>query len=542
MFQKVYDEIKYLCKVATAGSKEARQLEKVKKIFAEVYRTTEAKTNTAQDGGVKYSLGDVNYQRRFIDYNDINERRSTEDETVSALMKQGKVTTIAKENIPAELSDINWENRGEARSAIEGILKEFLGKDVVFTLGEGSAIAYLTSKGIDHTLAGDNTKSKATALSQFYNLISNAEYSYSTPKDSHSKTAGREDWDYFVSVAEIEGGDIIPLVFAVRSIDQDVRSQIYSIATKKNSTIPRGDGTQGNPANAHPSYGDSSSSDSTVTQDTPGVKGQLSLSGQNDIAPPRGNFHITGKDISLEGVPIRSDIAPVKPNPALEGVPIRKDLASQARAEGKMPHISLEEYANSESPVWRNVAYNDDATKAKIMQQTHDAMVAEGAVVKVADDVTNDVDQAFPDLRSMKKTERNPILKTAMKKLKADLRNFLNGFKDQSFEFEVNGKVLDATLYNTGINEVLEKVTKEKANMLYSTEGIFKNARYLYSTPDYDGDPNVYRWNYFYTPVQIGNETVGVRIAVRDVATPRGSQIYNWGIKKTHPWAVWDAA
>ena len=72
--------------------------------------------------------------------------------------------------------------------------------------------------------------------------------------------------------------------------------------------------------------------------------------------------------------------------------------------------------------------------------------------------------------------------------------------------------------------------------MLYTTEEIFKNARYLYSTTDYDGDPNVYRWNYFYTPVQIGEDVVGVRIAVRDISkgvemNPE-SQIYNWNIKK----------
>ena len=135
-------------------------------------------------------------------------------------------------------------------------------------------------------------------------------------------------------------------------------------------------------------------------------------------------------------------------------------------------------------------------------------------------------------MRSMKKKERTPILKSAMTRLKTDLRQFLNGFKNQSFEFDVNGQVLDATLYSTGINEVMEKVTKEKANMLYSTEAIFRNARYLYSTPDYDSDPNVYRWNYFYTPVQIGEATVGVRIAVRDLAKQGESQIYNWGIKK----------
>jgi hypothetical protein len=38
IFEKIYDEIKYLCKVATAGSKEARELEKVKKAFEDAYR------------------------------------------------------------------------------------------------------------------------------------------------------------------------------------------------------------------------------------------------------------------------------------------------------------------------------------------------------------------------------------------------------------------------------------------------------------------------------------------------------------------------
>ena len=38
LFKKIFNEIKYLCKVVTAGSQEAKQLEKVKKIFEDVYR------------------------------------------------------------------------------------------------------------------------------------------------------------------------------------------------------------------------------------------------------------------------------------------------------------------------------------------------------------------------------------------------------------------------------------------------------------------------------------------------------------------------
>ena len=43
IFKKIYDEIKYLCKVATAGSKEARQLEKVKRAFEKAYNQTASK-------------------------------------------------------------------------------------------------------------------------------------------------------------------------------------------------------------------------------------------------------------------------------------------------------------------------------------------------------------------------------------------------------------------------------------------------------------------------------------------------------------------
>lgn len=53
-FEKAFDEVKYFCRMATAGSKEAKQLEKVKKAFEDAYRQ-DAK-NTADDGGVRYSL------------------------------------------------------------------------------------------------------------------------------------------------------------------------------------------------------------------------------------------------------------------------------------------------------------------------------------------------------------------------------------------------------------------------------------------------------------------------------------------------------
>lgn len=258
---------------------------------------------------------------------------------------------------------------------------------------------------------------------------------------------------------------------------------------------------------------------SSLNESKAGSNGSASSIGENkkySLSDSKSLSENTNYSNSLQAIRYKGGI-----------IPFKEDAAKKPKTS-----IRFEDFVNRESPVWNNVDYNDDATKAKIMRAIHKSMVDEGSIVVISDDVKNNVEKAFPDLRSMKKEERKPILKEAMLKLKSDIRNFLNGFKNQSFEFEVNGKVLDAKLYSTGINEVLEKITKEKAEVLYSTEDIFRNSRYLYSTPDYDGDPNIYRWNYFYTPVQIGGQVVGVRIAVRDLAKQGESQIYNWGIKK----------
>ena len=55
VFQKIYDEIKYLYSVATAGSKEARPLASVKRAFKQAYRG-EGKV----EGDTRYSLEQIN--------------------------------------------------------------------------------------------------------------------------------------------------------------------------------------------------------------------------------------------------------------------------------------------------------------------------------------------------------------------------------------------------------------------------------------------------------------------------------------------------
>jgi len=56
VFQQMWDEVKYLCKLATAGSEQARQLEQIKQEFERAWR--ESQKNTS-DRGVKYSVGET---------------------------------------------------------------------------------------------------------------------------------------------------------------------------------------------------------------------------------------------------------------------------------------------------------------------------------------------------------------------------------------------------------------------------------------------------------------------------------------------------
>lgn len=189
-------------------------------------------------------------------------------------------------------------------------------------------------------------------------------------------------------------------------------------------------------------------------------------------------------------------------------------------------------YAEANGNIRRNdIEYADNAARNAAQKALHDRMVNEGKILDLTENREN-VSQYFPDLRSMPKAERTAILRERIQTLKNDLRTYLNQLKGVNFEFEINGNTIEATVYNAGVKEVLQNLTQDKAGMLSASEEIFRNAEYLYSTQDKTGSPNVTGWDYFYVPVKIGGDTVGVRIAIRNMAFPTESQIYNWGIKR----------
>lgn len=84
LFQKIFDEVKYLCRVATAGSKQARQLEKIKHTFEEVYKEgAKAQKNTAQEVRWSVSNEDYNVYNEPITISDIQTLRSIERKSIN---------------------------------------------------------------------------------------------------------------------------------------------------------------------------------------------------------------------------------------------------------------------------------------------------------------------------------------------------------------------------------------------------------------------------------------------------------------------------
>ena len=90
LFQKIYDEVKYMLKLATAGSKEARELEKLKHTFEQFYR--EGSTEQS-DTGAKNAAADADVT---VDENgnaEVKFSLVTDQDTIDFLENQEHITT-----------------------------------------------------------------------------------------------------------------------------------------------------------------------------------------------------------------------------------------------------------------------------------------------------------------------------------------------------------------------------------------------------------------------------------------------------------------
>ena len=321
VFQKVYDEIKYLLKVATAGSKEARELEKVKKIFDEAYRNG----GQAQAEGTKYSLAEI------VDENNKSygvgvRLDSTLLDDLSPTERLGMVKEYVK------------ELGGESFTAYDSN-----GNAVDITIAKSNArfknqSGKKTPVNKDLTTKRIGSEVKQEAIDLIDELIVTAEYDGSKASQySHGwlDNNGQNDWDYWTTYIQDKNNTIWEATLNIANT-ADGEKILYDISpikkvgqSVKSDTIP---------------------TDTKIAQDGKNVKPQNSLSEKD--ATHTGKF--LGKDIALETAPVSEttnteavepDVAPVAETTTANTEPVEADDVPivEAKVEDYSPGESLDE-------------------------------------------------------------------------------------------------------------------------------------------------------------------------------------------------------
>ena len=177
------------------------------------------------------------------------------NKTRDEILSRNMVVTIEDDTD----STIDYTDTKKGRDYIKSILKQSLGVDVQLGVDNHTLIARLTREGLNHASKNNNNKEKAALFNKFIKLADSSIYSYSTVQDKKHSVASakineKSYWDSFLSVACFE--DVYyNVIFSVRSIDSDVRGQIYDSWIKKEANASHGVGTQNESANELPNYG-----------------------------------------------------------------------------------------------------------------------------------------------------------------------------------------------------------------------------------------------------------------------------------------------
>jgi hypothetical protein len=298
LFQKIYDEIKYLCRVAKAGSQEARNLERVKKAFEDAYR----------EGGKAQS--DTKYSFESIDgINYVQAERNifTKEDGTMASEREIFNSLVGTLHLPD--GDIQ-------------IVKRLPGKDMY------DELAKRYPKNLKKV--ADPKQLNADVNHNMEELLTNSEVSAANIPDAdgkHKKQGitsfdtrtvkfydGIGAYDVEFSIATLQSGEKVAYAKKFFGYDAELTKKIQAAeATGEKSRlnqqpvskvkIPQSGGVVKN------SLSDSDSNQiKSVANEKPTDNPDIhrSLSNEGEQYAPIGNYNVSGKDIALDG-----DIAPV---------------------------------------------------------------------------------------------------------------------------------------------------------------------------------------------------------------------------------------
>ena len=209
VFQKIYDEIKYLAKVATAGSKEARQLEKAKKVFADAYRA-----DSKGVSGRKYALEmDMTETER---YNELKDKTLYVVESADQTQYQEKLDNI--DSLPPKA-------KSKAEGAIYelaeelGILRKSMTTPEIkfdFQISKNNGLKKSLSNQLDY---GGSYGDFARALINLDKIVQNAVLVDAYTKDRYANTSranARFEGGYVLLGAFQDSENIIPVKLTIK--------------------------------------------------------------------------------------------------------------------------------------------------------------------------------------------------------------------------------------------------------------------------------------------------------------------------------------
>lgn len=316
LFKKIYDEIKYLVKVATAESKEAKQLLEVQRAFEKAYKEND-EGNKAGDG-IKYSLAenaatelhkalyDKNY-REDVRLRDESPAIMTAQKGVKNLPMVMKASHI-RENVFTEEKAKSLGLRVDNHTHYHGLGEDFFLK-VIDSLDD-----------VDLAYRGTKNASDSSRRENYFLLISKF-------TDEHGNTVNvpvyinehAQHNRVFVDVNKVS------TVFGRDNFEAYIRNQVKNknLVRIKNRSIKSSERN----ALIAKGYRDNASTDIISQEDENATSNRKSsLSSDEKMEFLRNDIY--GKDIALD-LPIRSDIAPVQEEAAVDVLPIREDVQAQ---------------------------------------------------------------------------------------------------------------------------------------------------------------------------------------------------------------------
>ena len=195
VFEKVWDEIKRMAKMATTGSKEERELAKIEKMFADVYRDAKGAKNTAREGSVRYSLSGTTSPS----YQELVEKKPIKIVDVKSGIASGSYADM-KDAATKRARDEGWLNKPHHNADTDSLI-------------------FLTEKSFTHAYSnlrssfGEDT---IRCMAHIPEIIENAVLIHvSDPKDS--RKAEKKVYTFLGAVDGI--GGIEPVKLTVKAFD-----------------------------------------------------------------------------------------------------------------------------------------------------------------------------------------------------------------------------------------------------------------------------------------------------------------------------------